>query len=95
MSIPALCNEGCQQQFSLDGFEIEHMHDGIEKTYFECPHCKHRYVAYYTDPEIRKLQANIRNLGKSSQTTKGMKLIEKNKRLMNEMRKRMEGGDAV
>ncbi|WP_339273647.1 hypothetical protein MKY59_21080 [Paenibacillus sp. FSL W8-0426] len=93
MSIPALCNAGCQQQFTVTGFEIEQMHDGIEKTYFDCPHCKHRYVAYYTDPEIRRLQANIRNLQDSIQASKGMKLIEKNKLLMNELRKRMEDGD--
>lgn len=91
MSLPTLCNEGCNQQFTVDGFEIEKLNDGVEKTYFECPHCKHRYVAYYTDPEIRKMQTNIRNLQGSNQTSKGMKLIEKNKRLMDELRKRTEG----
>lgn len=91
MSIPAICNEGCNQQFSIEQFEIEQLYDGIEKTFFECPHCKHRYVAYYTDPEIRKLQTNIRNLQGSNQISKGMNLIEKNKRMMDELRKRMEG----
>ncbi|CAI6023171.1 hypothetical protein PAECIP112173_00332 [Paenibacillus sp. JJ-100] len=92
MSIPTICNAGCNKQFTIEKFEIEQMNDGVEQTYFECPHCKNRYVAFYTDPEIRKLQVNIRNMGKSSQTAKGVKLIEKNKRLMNDLRKKMEGG---
>ncbi|WP_337034763.1 hypothetical protein [Paenibacillus illinoisensis] len=90
MSIPALCNEGCNKQFTVDGFDIEQLNDGVEKTYFECPHCKHRYVAYYTDPEIRKVQSIIRNLGQNNQTTRGIEIILRNTRLMDQLRKRME-----
>ncbi|WP_433581604.1 hypothetical protein [Paenibacillus amylolyticus] len=92
MSIPTICNEGCNEHFTIEQFEIEQMNDGVEQTYFECTHCNHRYVAYYTDPKIRKLQANIRNIGRgSSKTNTAMMMIGENTRLMNELRKRMEG----
>jgi hypothetical protein len=81
----------CQHEFQVDGFPIEDMPDGVEKTYFECPHCKREYVAFYTDPEIRELQAKIRNTGWNDEEANTLlKMVEDNKRLMNELRKRME-----
>lgn len=95
MSIPTICNEGCNQQFEVKSFEIEQMNDGVEKTYFDCPHCKHRYVTFYTDPEIRKVQASIRSIGRgSSKTNTALKMIGENTRLMNELRKRMEANNS-
>jgi len=84
------CNH-CQHEFQVDGFTIEDMPDGIEKTYFECPYCKREYVAFYTDPEIRELQSKIRNTGWNDEEANTLlKMVEDNKRLMNELRKRME-----
>ncbi|MGF6356780.1 transcription initiation factor IIE alpha subunit [Paenibacillus sp. 4624] len=95
MSIPTICNEGCNQQFTIERFEIEQMNDGVEQTYFECTHCKKRYVAFYTDPEIRKLQSRINDIGlEEGKTLLALSMIESNARSMNELRKRMEGEKA-
>lgn len=87
----AICNEGCEKEFQIDKFETKHMDNEVEKTYFECPYCKREYVAFYTDPEIRELQAKIRNTGWNDEGANMLpKLVEDNKLLMNELRKRME-----
>lgn len=62
MSISTHCDAGCQKAFSIEDFSIIRLQDGIEKVYFECPHCEHEYLAYYTDGEIRKLQERIRRV---------------------------------
>jgi len=54
------CNEGCNKQFELSEMSSVKLDDGIEKTYFTCLHCRHEYVAFYTDAVIRKLQEKIR-----------------------------------
>jgi len=64
MSISTNCDAGCNQAFTFDDFSFLKLPDGIEKTYFTCPHCDHEYVAFYTDEEIRKLQARIRRVQK-------------------------------
>lgn len=56
------CDAGCQQAFAVEQFETKRIHDGIDKVFFTCPHCGHEYVAFYTDPEIRDLQAKIRRI---------------------------------
>lgn len=61
-SMPAICNEGCNKQFEVKGFQTARLPGAIEKTHFNCPHCKHEYVAFYTDLEVRELQAKIRRL---------------------------------
>ncbi|MEK4273115.1 hypothetical protein [Paenibacillus sp. FSL R7-0026] len=95
MSVSTICDEGCTQEFTVTSLEIEQMNDGVEKTYFDCPHCKKRYVAYYTDPEIRKLQDEINNLGYSKNvidSTIAEIMIKRNKKLMKELRLKVEGG---
>lgn len=59
-----MCNVGCQQEFTLNGFLTVDMSNEVEKTYFQCEHCKQEYVAFYTDPEIRELQEKIRQVHK-------------------------------
>ncbi|WP_339814556.1 hypothetical protein [Paenibacillus sp. FSL R5-0928] len=61
-AMPAICNEGCNKQFEVNGFQTARLPGAIEKTYFICPHCKHEYVAFYTDLEVRELQAKIRRV---------------------------------
>ena len=61
-AMPAICNEGCNKQFEVNGFQTARLSGAIEKTYFVCPHCKHEYVAFYTDLEVRELQAKIRRV---------------------------------
>jgi hypothetical protein len=61
-SMPAICNEGCNKQFEVNGFQTARLPGAIEKTYFTCPHCQREYVAFYTDLEVRDLQAKIRRV---------------------------------
>ncbi|OME45310.1 hypothetical protein BSK59_32940 [Paenibacillus odorifer] len=61
-TMPAICNEGCNNQFEVNGFQTARLPGAIEKTYFICPHCKREYVAFYTDLEVRELQAKIRRV---------------------------------
>ncbi|WP_433943476.1 hypothetical protein [Paenibacillus sp. SN-8-1] len=62
MTIRTHCDAGCQKPFSVDQFDTDNLHDGIERVSFTCPHCDHRYTAFYTDTEIRKLQERIRRV---------------------------------
>lgn len=83
----------CQHEFQVDGFLIEDMPDGIEKTYFDCPNCNHRYTCFYTDAKIRQTQAMIRNMRgtKVGLDAKRDTLVKQNKEAMNKLRQRMEG----
>ena len=57
-----LCNAGCQQEFNITGFMTLYLSEDIQKTYFKCEHCGHEYIVFYTDPEIRELQEQIRQV---------------------------------
>lgn len=56
------CDRGCQLSFTIEELKTEHLLGGIEKSFFTCPYCGYEYVAYYTDPEIRGMQKEIREL---------------------------------
>lgn len=60
--IQSVCDQGCKQQFTIHDFQHSNLDDGVEKTFFTCPHCNHEYVAFYTDEEIRKMQEKIRKV---------------------------------
>lgn len=60
--IRTVCDAGCKEQFTIQDFQHGDLGDGVEKTYFTCPHCLQEYVAFYTDAEIRKLQEKIRKV---------------------------------
>ncbi|WP_037563082.1 hypothetical protein [Sporolactobacillus terrae] len=52
--------DGCHKDF-----EIKHKTRKIDKFivgYFRCPHCKHEYVAYVMDKEVKKLQERRKSL---------------------------------
>lgn len=54
--------ESCGREFHLEKFELAKLDNEVEKTYFICPHCGKEYVAFYTDPTIRRKQEKIRRL---------------------------------
>jgi predicted RNA-binding Zn-ribbon protein involved in translation (DUF1610 family) len=56
------CDAGCQKAFKVESFVTGKLPGGIEKVYFQCPHCGKEYVVFYSDEEIRKLQARIRRV---------------------------------
>lgn len=57
-----VCDAGCQKAFTVQDFQHVLIENGIEKTFFACPHCLHEYVAYYSDSEVKKLQQKMRNI---------------------------------
>lgn len=58
----AKCNKSCGYKFYVQYFKKERLTHTIEKNYFSCPNCGREYVCYYTDDNIRKLQAELRKL---------------------------------
>lgn len=55
------CNKGCEKNFELAKFKEKKLKDDVVETYFKCPHCGKKYNCFYTDKEIRQLQAQLRN----------------------------------
>ncbi|GKV65497.1 MULTISPECIES: hypothetical protein [unclassified Sporosarcina] len=51
--------DNCQKEFTIKPKTKNHG-ISIKETYFICPHCKEKYIAFVTDPECRKLQKQIR-----------------------------------
>jgi transcription elongation factor Elf1 len=103
-AMPAICNEGCNKQFEVNGFQTARLPGAIEKTYFTCPHCKHEYVAFYTDLEVRDLQAKIRRVQTKLQnprvdqaeTLKQVKDLQAQiKEGMDRVKAKVEGGTGV
>ncbi|OAB48473.1 hypothetical protein [Paenibacillus antarcticus] len=56
------CDAGCNQQFTVDQFTTERIGNGVDKIYFACTHCNHKYAAFYSDIGVRRLQAKIRRV---------------------------------
>ena len=52
------------------------LHDGIEKTYFNCPHCQYEYLCFYTDKDIRKSQSKMRALHRKMKWADDAQLIQ-------------------
>lgn len=98
---PAICNEGCGEQFEVKGFQTARLPGAVEKTFFTCPHCLHEYIAFYTDLEVRQLQDKIRRIQSQIQSPRVnqaviMKKIKKTqadiKAGMDRVRAAVEGG---
>lgn len=99
MSQLAYCNDGCNNQFYVE-FKHDKLRGNVEKTYFNCTHCNHEYIAYYTDLETRKLQEQMRKIHQQMPNLNANfdKLKKKEARLqrqikasMDKVRKRIEG----
>jgi len=56
------CSEGCGKEFVLVRYTVSVDTDDIEWTGFHCPHCNHKYTAFYTNSGIRSLQELQRKL---------------------------------
>lgn len=85
----AVCNEGCNKQFELTELkELKHDNDIIE-TYFKCPKCGKEYICFYTDKDIRKLQAELSNKWGKSSRKEIEELQVKVKNKMNTLKSKM------
>ena len=69
--IAAHCDAGCKKEFTITKFRTKKVKNGIEKTFFLCPHCKQEYVAYYASAETLKLQKDMRKLHVTMRGTYG------------------------
>lgn len=52
-----ICNEGCNKEFYNPEFKEKTIKNDIREVYFKCPYCERKYICFYTNREIRKLQA--------------------------------------
>lgn len=63
--IQTRCDRGCQKEFAVTKTRKIKVKNGIDKTYFRCPHCKEEYIVSYVSPDTSKLQREMRKLQKS------------------------------
>lgn len=63
--IQTRCDRGCQKEFTIIKTRKIKVKNGIDKTYFRCPHCKEEYIVSYVSTTTAKLQREIRKLQKS------------------------------
>jgi hypothetical protein len=81
-------DRGCGKEFRVSRPSVDHLADGVERTYFRCPHCEKVFVAFYTDREIRDKQKAIRRVANPHLVEKMRKEIAAD---MSVLRKRIEG----
>lgn len=62
-----ICDE-CQSEFAINLKTLEHpankLKDYVIETYFRCPHCNEKYIAFVTDRQAREMQKEIRKFHK-------------------------------
>lgn len=92
--------EDCEKSFELKQLKQKPFKGEIQETYYNCQHCNKKYRVCITNEAIRKLQKKIeqKKLLIRVKTKKGIenikevfeaeKLIEKHKKLMNELNRK-------
>lgn len=78
----------CQYEWELEKMETTKL-DDIEKVFFICPNCQKEYIAFYTNAEIRKMRARMKQASRKEY----QRLVRMNKKLMKELREKMEGDE--
>lgn len=51
--------DDCKGTFFIDA-KVEQLENDVERVYFICPHCKTKFVAYYTNTLIKRKQEKIK-----------------------------------
>lgn len=69
------CDE-CTKEFQIE-LKTKRLHEGVELTYFNCPHCECEYTTYYTDTNIREGQRHVQRLREKLQGTKNLGIRER------------------
>jgi len=82
-----ICTKGCNKEFEDPVFKEDKLNGDIREVYFKCPHCNWKYTCFYTDREIRKLQALQR---KTKDKKEFNKLKEKVTNRMNKLKEYMK-----
>ena len=62
-AVVSFCNGqgGCNSKFTVN-YKTDRLPPDVEHTYFDCPECGLRYSCFYTDSQVRLLQAQMRDL---------------------------------
>lgn len=60
MNNKVVCDK-CNKKFDIK-VKTRKLPLGIVETYFTCPHCKEKYISYYTDENIREKQKKINDM---------------------------------
>lgn len=56
-----VCDD-CNKKFEIKKLKEKKHPKGVVETYFKCPHCQKKYIAFVTDQEARKTQHQIKKL---------------------------------
>lgn len=88
------CNcDKCKKEFEIKP-RIKKFADGIEETFFICPGCNERYSSYFTDKDIRKKQAKLRNkyneIVRAANKDDKMKLMHEHKQMQSDLQADMK-----
>lgn len=79
MNNKVVCDK-CNKKFEIK-LKTRNLPLGIEEVYFICPHCKEKYVSYYTDESIREKQKKINGMyeeyRKAKTQKETIKMVEK------------------
>lgn len=84
MNNKVVCDK-CSKKFEIK-VKTRKLPLGVEEVYFTCPHCKEKYVSYYTDPEIREKQKKINKIHEDYRRAKTGEDIIKMLRTINAMK---------
>lgn len=61
---PIIVNcDKCSQTFEIKP-KSKKVKDDIKENYFQCPHCKEKYITYYSNNESRSIQTEISRVKK-------------------------------
>ncbi|BFN04375.1 hypothetical protein [Clostridium tetani] len=61
---PVVTCDKCGKDFKLkqNRLKIEIVKENIERTYFKCPKCKHKFIVMYKDQEIKENLKKMDNI---------------------------------
>lgn len=51
----------CKKGFEIK-IRLKTVKEGVEEVSFRCPKCRKKYIAFYTNDEVKKLQKEIRDI---------------------------------
>ncbi|MBU3208519.1 hypothetical protein KPL28_02580 [Clostridium algidicarnis] len=81
---PIVTCDKCNKDFKLkqSRLKTEIVAEGIERTYFKCPECKHKFIVMYKDEEVKEnlvemdsLKEVMQEMTNEKKDTKELKVI--------------------
>lgn len=62
-----ICDADCKKEFDMkvEVAPVEAKKEAtVEKVFLKCPYCGHEYISHYSDNEVKRLQKQIKEVGK-------------------------------